>query len=160
MPPMTVAATPAYPTEREADVALRDGSMAHVRPIRPDDEARLLAFLRELPAEDRRMRFFSMSNNLGGTAHDEAHVDYIHSLGLLVTLGPDERVVGHALYTSAGQGRAEIAFAIGRELQGRGLATILLGQLAEAAAGNGIDTFEAVVLSENRRMLQVLRESG
>jgi hypothetical protein len=41
-----------------------------------------------------------------------------------------------------------------------GLATILLGQLADAAAASGMETFEAVVLPENRRMLQVLRESG
>jgi acetate---CoA ligase (ADP-forming) len=37
---------------------------------------------------------------------------------------------------------------------------LLLGQLAEAAAAHGIHTFEAVVLPENRRMLDVFRESG
>src|SRR5262249_26988543 len=55
---------------------------------------------------------------------------------------------------------AEVAFAIAPDYQGRGLATILLGQLAQAASEQGIDTFEALVLAENRRMLDVLRESG
>ena len=155
-----MSAPPAYPAELEADVALRDGSIAHIRPIRAEDEPRLLAFLRELSNDDRRMRFFSLGNDLSGTAHAEADVDYVHSLGLLATVGSPERIVGHALYAPSGERRAEVAFAIAAEYQGRGLATILLGQLADAAAANGIDTFEAVVLTENRRMLDVFRESG
>ena len=39
---------PGYPAYREADVVLRDGSTVHVRPIRPDDEQRLLTFFRTL----------------------------------------------------------------------------------------------------------------
>src|SRR5438552_3967747 len=144
----------------ESHVALRDGSVAHIRPIRAADEPHLLALLRGLSDDDRRLRFFSLGNDLARTAHDEADVDNVHSLGLLATVGSPERIVGHALYAPAGEGRAEVAFAIAAEFQGRGLATILLGQLADAAAANGIDTLEAIVLPENRRMLQVLRESG
>jgi acyl-CoA synthetase (NDP forming)/RimJ/RimL family protein N-acetyltransferase len=149
-----------YPEALEADIALRDGSIAHIRPIRTADEPRLLAFLRELSDDDRRMRFFSMGNDLSRAAHDEADVDYVNSLGLLATVGSPERLVGHALYAPAGDGRAEVAFAIAAEYQGQGLATMLLGQLADAAAAQGIVTFEAIVLMENRRMLNVLRASG
>jgi acyl-CoA synthetase (NDP forming)/RimJ/RimL family protein N-acetyltransferase len=149
-----------YPEALEADIALRDGSIAHIRPIRTADEPRLLAFLRELSDDDRRMRFFSMGNDLSRAAHDEADVDYVNSLGLLATVGSPERLVGHALYAPAGDGRAEVAFAIAAEYQGQGLATMLLGQLADAAAAQGVVTFEAIVLMENRRMLNVLRASG
>ena len=93
-----MSADAGYPAELEADVALRDGSIAHIRPIRAEDEPRLLAFLRELSDDDRRMRFFSLGNDLSRTAHDEADVDYVHSLGLLATVGSPERIVGHALY--------------------------------------------------------------
>src|SRR6266542_1856465 len=136
-----------YPVTREADVALRDGSTGHVRPIRADDEAALL-------------QFFSLGNNLEGAAREEAHVDYVRSYGLVVTVGPDQRIVGHAQYAPTGEGRAEVAFTISREYQGQGLASMLLGQLAEAGASNGIHTFEAVAKPENRRMLAVFRESG
>jgi acetyl coenzyme A synthetase (ADP forming)-like protein len=149
-----------YPVELEAAVATRDGALAHVRPVRPDDAERLLTFLRGLPDEDRRLRFFSLGGDLARTAHDETNVDYVSSLGLLATVGADERVVGHALYAPCGEGRAEVAFAIAHNFQGKGLATILLGQLAGAAAANGIEMFQALVLSENQKMLQVLRESG
>jgi acetate---CoA ligase (ADP-forming) len=149
-----------YPPGLEVDVALRDGSIAHIRPIRTDDEQSLLAFLHELSDSDRRMRFFSLGNDLSRTARDEADVDYVHSFGLLATAGSSERIVGHALYAPVSGGRAEVAFAIAADYQGRGLATLLLGQLADTAAVNGIHTFEAVVLPDNRRMLDVFRESG
>jgi hypothetical protein len=59
-----MSAPAANRAELEADVALRDGSIAHVRPIRTADEAQLLAFLRGLSDDDRRMRFFSLGNDL------------------------------------------------------------------------------------------------
>lgn len=149
-----------YPSNMEAEVAMRDGSLVHIRPVRPDDASRLKAFLQALPPEDRYLRFFSFGNNLARTARDETNVDYVTSLGLLATAGPDQRVVGHGLYVPGSPQRAEVAFAIARDYQGHGLATILLGQLAEAARRNSVETFEAVVLAENQRMLQVLRESG
>src|SRR5437868_13451224 len=115
--------------ELESHVALRDGSVAHIRPISAADEPHLLELLRGLSDDDRRMRFFSLGNDLSRTAHDEVDVDYVHSLGLLATVGSPERIVGHALYAPSdehGEGCAEVAFAIAAEYQGRGLATILL----------------------------------
>ena len=57
-------------------------------------------------------------------------------------------------------GRAEVAFTIADDYQGRGLGTLLLGQLAEAATANGISQFRAVVLPSNYHMLKVFRDSG
>jgi acetyl coenzyme A synthetase (ADP forming)-like protein len=149
-----------YPTELEAEVATRDGSIVHVRPIRPEDAERLLTFFRELPDDDRRLRFFSLGNDLKRTVRDETNIDYVSSLGLIATAGPEQRVVGHVLYAPYAEDRAEVAFTIARDYQGRGLGTLLLGQLAQAAAENGIDTFQALVMPENQRMLQLLRQSG
>jgi acetyl coenzyme A synthetase (ADP forming)-like protein len=149
-----------YPEELQATIVLRDGALARVRPIRPDDEAELLQFLQSLPEEDRRMRFFGLGSNLERTAIEEANVDYVHSLGLLATVEPEARIVGHVLYQLTGEATAEVAFAVLPSYQGLGLATLLLGQLAEAASRRGIQTFEAVVLNENLRMLDVLRGSG
>src|SRR4051794_35811806 len=160
MPAAVIPETRPYPAEREADVALRNGSIVHVRPIRAADEVPLLELFQALTPDDRLLRFFSLGTNLAGTARDEACVDYVRSYGLVVTVGPEQRLVGHALYAPTGEGRAEVAFTIAREYQGQGLASTLLGQLAEAAASNGIHTFEAIAKPENRRMLDVFRESG
>jgi hypothetical protein len=44
--------------------------------------------------------------------------------------------------------------------QGRGIATLLLAQLAEAAAAEGVRHFTAVVLAGNHRMIRTFRDSG
>ena len=56
--------------------------------------------------------------------------------------------------------RAEVAFAIADALQGQGIGTLLLEHLAAIARANGIEEFEAYVLGENNRMLQVFETSG
>jgi ribosomal protein S18 acetylase RimI-like enzyme len=53
-----------------------------------------------------------------------------------------------------------VAFAVADELQGMGIATILLSRLAQAAEESGIRWFEAEVLPQNHRMLEVFRDSG
>src|SRR5262249_13629515 len=108
----------------------------------------------------RVFRFFTAGANLEALARQQANVDYVQTHGLLATTGPEAWPVGHGLYVQTAAGRAEVAFEIADAMQGVGLGTILLGQLAERAAANGIHTFEAEVLPQNHRMLAVFRESG
>jgi acetate---CoA ligase (ADP-forming) len=75
--------------------------------------------------------------------------------------GADARVVGMGNYFSLGVGgRAEVAFLVRDDFQGRGLSTLLLERLAGIAAGIGFVGFEAEVLSENQAMINVFRDSG
>lgn len=152
--------TTPYPAHRQADIALRDGSTVHVRPIREDDEPRLLELLTTLSPHERALRFFSAGVDLAALAQHDSHVDYVQTYGLVATTGQDGRIVGHASYSRMDPEHAEVAFTIGEEYQGRGLGTLLLGQLAEVAAANGITQFRAVVLPANFRMLGVFRDSG
>jgi acetate---CoA ligase (ADP-forming) len=149
-----------YPAHREADVALRDGSTVHIRPIRAADRDGLLALLSSLSLDARVLRFFSPAVNLEATAEQESTVDYVSDFGLVATSGPEGRIVGHGMYARTGDERAEVAFTIDEGFRGRGLGTILLGELAEVAAANGIGVFEAVVLPDNRGMIGVFREAG
>lgn len=161
-PPAVPAEGSRYPAHRAAHVALRDGSTVYVRPIRREDENALLAFFQRLSPEARALRFFSATTDtfLIAEARRETDVDYVKTYGLVAATGPEETIVGHALYAAVEEGRAEVAFAIAQEYQGRGLATILLAHLAEAAAANGIGVFEAEILASNHKMLEVFRESG
>jgi acetyl coenzyme A synthetase (ADP forming)-like protein len=147
-----------YPREREAEVVLRDGSTVHVRPIRTEDQPAIVEFLKNLSGESRYLRFFSGFVNLEKTASQTVDVDYRSRYGLVATAGP--AVVAHATYLQIQPDRAEVALAIADSMQGKGLGTILVGQLAEAAHDNGITVFEATVLPQNHRMIEVFRESG
>ncbi|MDR5697152.1 MAG: GNAT family N-acetyltransferase [Armatimonadota bacterium] len=154
--------SPHYPSHLEADVVLRDGSTVRIRPVRPDDEGDLVAFFRALSADSLAMRFFAPVTDhfLAEEAGRLVQVDYVRDFGMVATAGADERIVAHAMYAATDGDRAEVAFAIADDYQGRGLGTILLGQLAEVASANGIRVFEAEVLPANHRMLDVFRDSG
>jgi len=149
-----------YPASREADVILRDGSTVHVRPVRREDRGALADFFAALTADSRGFRFFSAAPNVDAEADRAVDVDYADSYGLIATRGEDGQPVGHSGYFRSSAGRAEVAFAVSDALQGRGLGTILLAHLAEVATDQGIDTFEAEVLPQNHRMIEVFRESG
>lgn len=149
-----------YPAHREADVVLRDGSTAHIRPVRPEDEKRVLAFYESLSAEARKLRFFGEAVDLATAARTDVSADYVNDCTLVAEVGPEATIVGVATYHRLDAQRAEVALAIADAYQGRGLGTIMIGHLAEIAAANGIRVFVAWVLPENYRMIQVFRDLG
>jgi acetyl coenzyme A synthetase (ADP forming)-like protein len=152
--------TSVYPTHREAIIVLRDGSTLSVRPVRRDDEAELSRFFANLSLESRVFRFFAAVANADASIKRMVDVDYVAKYGIVAVAGAHDEIVGHAMYVAIEPGKAELALAVADAYQGRGLGTILLGQLAEAASLAGIQVLEAVVRPENHRMLEVLRESG
>ena len=151
--------TPAS-VRREGDVVLRDGSTVRIRVMRPADEPGLCALLASLSDESRWLRFYCQQNSaaIAAEAHREANLD--QAFGLIACSGDDERVVGHAFYVAIDDERAEVAFTIANDFQSRGLGSILLSQLADVAAANGINVFEAEVVAANHAMLRVFRSSG
>src|SRR3954469_2375979 len=148
------------PVAADVHIALRDGSTAHVRPVVPSDEPALRAFLEGLSDNSRWLRFFSLGVNLDKAARAGASGDRPEGYGLIVTAGAEERIVAHAVFELERPERAEVAFAVADEMQGRGLATVLIAHLAQVASARGVTTFTATVLPENRRMISVFRESG
>ena len=55
---------------------------------------------------------------------------------------------------------AEVAFVIQDEHQGRGLGTIFLEHIAQAARERGMRRFVAEVLPDNQRMFEVFHHAG
>ncbi len=141
---------------------LRDGTTVRVRPARPSDAPGLERLLQGLSEESRYLRFFSGMVDLPRMVAWATQIDHQRRDGLVATTGPADRIVAHAGWErEAGRPeRAEIAMVIADAFQGRGLGTLLLGQLAESARALGVDLFTAQVLPGNYQMLQVFRDSG
>jgi acetyl coenzyme A synthetase (ADP forming)-like protein len=145
----------------ETDVVLRDGRTVHVRPARPDDRDRLEDYFIGLSEESRRLRFWGPVVDVRQQASRAVDIDYLDHMTLLAFGGPElTEVLGGAQYVREGAARAEIAMSTSDELQGQGLASILIAHLAEAAHANGIEFFSAQVLPENHRMIEVFRHTG
>ena len=149
----------AYPSEREADVVLRDGTTVHVRPVRADDGPAVHKFLEALSAESIGLRFFG-TPNLDWATSWSVDVDYADRFALVAEGGNPHAILAHAAYARIDANRAEVAFMVADQWQGRGISTILLAHLAETAQQHGISTFIAEVLPQNHRMIDVFRESG
>ncbi len=148
------------PGDRSRDAVLRDGSSVHLRTARPEDEAGLAAFLQALSFESRRLRFGGVVTDFQGVAHGWAVPSRPGDCSLVAEAGVDGRIIAHASYNRVAPETAEVAFAVADDYRGRGIATLLLEELAERAHDDGITTFYAEVLPENARMLEVFRESG
>src|SRR6266545_884436 len=147
---------------READVALRDGTTVRVRPAGPSDAPGMERLLRGLSEESRYLRFFSSAVDLPRMVAWATQVDHQRRDGLVATTGTEGRILAHAGWEREGQRseRAEVALVIDDAFQGRGLGTLLLGQLAESARAQGVELFTAEVLPGNYQMVQVFRDSG
>jgi acetate---CoA ligase (ADP-forming) len=146
--------------DRARDTILRDGSAIRVRPALPGDEPGLVEFLRGLSAESLRMRFAGTVADLDRQAHRWAVPADPGSCSLVAETGMANRIVGHGSYDRIENDVAEVAFIVADSWQGRGIATLLLEELAERAQEAGIVSFCADVLPENARMFEVFRESG
>ncbi|HET8952089.1 MAG TPA: GNAT family N-acetyltransferase, partial [Solirubrobacteraceae bacterium] len=147
------------PVQQVSDVVLRDGTTLHVRPVEADDETALLEFLEALSPDSRAFRFMSLGVDLRKIASNAVEADGAARFGL-VAVGASGAIVAHAMYVQIDERSAEVAFAVADELQGHGLGTVLLGLAADAAHRAGIGRFVALVRADNRRMIEVFRESG
>jgi acetyl coenzyme A synthetase (ADP forming)-like protein len=150
-----------YPARYESDILLRDGSTLHLRPIKPDDAHALIDFHKRLSPRSVYFRYFSPLPELGeDRAVTISTVDYHNNFGLIGELAG--RLVAFACYYRDGQAldRAEVAFVTEDALQGRRIATRMLERLAEIARDHGIATFEAYVLGDNRKMMDVFINTG
>jgi acyl-CoA synthetase (NDP forming)/RimJ/RimL family protein N-acetyltransferase len=150
---------PGYPREWEADVLLADGGVAHLRPIRPSDADRLVAFYERVSPESKYLRFFAPYPRLSDRDVKRfTEVDYVRRVAFILTLGENMIAVGR--YDRVEDDHAEVSFLIEDAHQGRGIAQLLLEHLAQAARERGITRFVAEVLPENRRMAKVFADAG
>jgi len=148
-----------YPSELAREIVLADGVRLALRPIRADDEPRLVALYDRLSHHTAYQRFFAVMKRLPPDwAHFLANVEYQRRLALVVERGPAAELIAVARYESLDEpGTAEIAFVVQDGWQNRGLGTLLLGDLLAAAGARGLHRFRAYVLADNRRMLDLLR---
>jgi acyl-CoA synthetase (NDP forming)/GNAT superfamily N-acetyltransferase len=158
----------AYPAHWEADVVLRDGGTARIRPITPEDAHRLVSFYEQVSDESKYYRFFAPYPRLSDKdVHRFTHHDYVDRVGLAVTVGGDfiatvryDRINAQGRPASAPADEAEVAFLVQDAHQGRGVASALLEHIAAVARERGIRRFAAEVLPANSKMIKVFRDAG
>jgi len=142
---------------RDIDVVLRDGSSVRIRAAKPTDEQAILAFLTGLSETSRTLRFREPAD-LAAVARRWSGIEDCPDCSIIAVQGGE--ILGQASYERQAADRAYAGFTVADSFQGRGLGTLLLKRLAEAADADGVTVFEARVHPDNHKMLEVLRESG
>ena len=149
--------------EDRGSVELPDGTSVAYRAIAPDNAAALQRFHHRLSQRSIYLRFFGAKPELSDRkAGYFTNVDRINRFAL-VALDPErpEEIISVVSFDREGDtDRAEYAAAVEDRWQGRGLGLVLTRCLIEAALKRGIRVFTGVVLFENRRMLNLLRDLG
>jgi acetyl coenzyme A synthetase (ADP forming)-like protein len=142
------------------DVVVRDGSTVCVRQADERDVAALIQFLQSLSPQSLYYRFHGRPALSETQTRALIGLDGHEATALVAESGG--RIVAFASYYRDGAvaDRAEVAFAVSDAVQGHGLGTRLLEQLAKVGREAGINTFQAKVLGDNRQMLEVFRNSG
>ncbi|MFE1193361.1 GNAT family N-acetyltransferase [Streptomyces olivaceoviridis] len=157
-----------YPAHWEADVVLRDGGTARIRPITVDDADRLVSFYEQVSDESKYYRFFAPYPRLSAKdVHRFTHHDFVDRVGLAATIGGEfiatvryDRIGTGGMPASAPADEAEVAFLVQDAHQGRGVASALLEHIAAVARERGIRRFAAEVLPANTKMIKVFTDAG
>ncbi|WP_449353247.1 bifunctional acetate--CoA ligase family protein/GNAT family N-acetyltransferase [Streptomyces shaanxiensis] len=157
-----------YPAHWEADVVLRDGGTARIRPITVDDADRLVSFYEQVSDESKYYRFFAPYPRLSAKdVHRFTHHDFVDRVGLAATVGGEfiatvryDRIGDDGMPASAPADEAEVAFLVQDAHQGRGVASALLEHIGAVARERGIRRFAAEVLPANVKMIKVFTDAG
>lgn len=165
---MTTESDPSYPDHWEADVVLRDGGTARIRPITTDDAGRLVSFYEQVSDESKYYRFFAPYPRLSDRdVHRFTHHDYVDRVGLAATIGGEfiatvryDRIGADGRSATGPSDEAEVAFLVQDAHQGRGVASALLEHIGAVARERGIRRFAAEVLPANSKMIKVFTDAG
>ena len=140
---------------------LTGGDTVVIRPIRPDDKARLQAGLRRLSEDTIRRRFLSAKPRFtSAELRYLTEVDGHDHIALVAVDGQGDLVgVARTVRLPDRPHTAEMAIVVGDHLQGQGLGRELAQRIADAALAQGIRYFAATMLGENlpaRRLVRAI----
>lgn len=145
------------------EALLRDGRVIRLRMATWEDRERMQAFYGRLSPTSRNQRFHGgrkapRANELPVSSAPGG--ERVAQVALLA--GPaGERIIGIGEWERTGSGDgAEITIAVDDQFQSRGIGTLLLEGLVDAALGAGIRRFSALVQAQNGVMLELFRQSG
>jgi RimJ/RimL family protein N-acetyltransferase len=158
------AAMPTRVDDVDLDALLLDGRRVRIRTVLQADAAALRAMHDQVGADALYLRFFSSSRaNVPEEVRALTRPPGDDHCALVAEI--DGQIVGVASFERAGADTsqdktAEIAFLVDDTHRGRGVGSLLLRELANAAVSVGIRSFVADTLVWNSPMLHVLAHAG
>lgn len=149
-------------TEFPKEIALEDGTVVVVRPLRPDDGPALQAFFAALPEDDR----YWLKEDVADPAVIERWVkelDYRRVLPLVATHDGDivADATLHRRFYGARSHLGEIRVVVHPQYRRRGLGLLLIGELVALAADMHLERlYVEIVSGVEQPALEVVQQAG
>jgi len=141
---------------------LESGKTVEFRPLLPSDEFAYRNFFYSLQEKTIYFRFFYKMRNFTHEVVQKqwASLDYRHNISIIgqTQKGGHKEIIAIGSYGKEDDHRAEVAFVVREDFQGKGLGSHLLEMLETIARQNGFTAFAATVLRENASMLKVFKK--
>lgn len=144
-------------------VRLDDGRSIVLRPVIPEDRARIEAGVRQMSDLTRYFRFFAQTPQLSeAQLRYFTEVDQVHHVAwAAVEDAPGQPGVGLGRFIRIdGDETAEFALAVVDPWQHHGVGRLLLAKLLLDARRLGVRTLRGYVLADNERMMRWMRQLG
>lgn len=150
-----------YPAKME-ETRVYDGIEVRFRAAKPVDDRRIQEHFYNMTPEDIQSRFFHektcfFRDDMEGMFQ----IDYVKDLTVVAVTGEFGfgKVIGMGVYLlEPAHNMAEIAFSVSKEWQGRGIASVILDKLVEAARENGIAGVVAYTTMNNKGMINLFKK--
>jgi len=149
-----------YPARME-ETRVYAGQSVMFRPAKPVDDRLIQEHFYSMDEKDVQTRFFSMRRSFYREDMETLfQVDYIKNLSIVAVIGEVgfEKVIGLGMYALEHGTVAEVAFSTAKDWQGKGIASVILQKLAEAAQENGFTSLVAYMLPTNTGMIKLFKK--
>ncbi len=151
-----------YPHHLEEQVELKDGQHCLFRPILPEDEPQLRAFIAQVTKEDLYYRYFSEINEF--THEDLANmtqIDYDREMAIVAVRqhnGTDEIIGVTRAISDADNIDAEFSVLVRSDLKGLGMGRRLLEKMIRYTRDHGLQQLNGITMPNNSGMITLARK--
>jgi acetyltransferase len=157
-----------YPEQYVSGSKTSSGEEVVIRPIRPEDEPKLIEFHKELSERSVYLRYFQPLKLSQRTAHERltriCHIDYNREMALVAERvneqGKAEIIAVGRMSKLHGVPEAELAALVRDGFQGKGLGSELYRQLLQIARDEKLVKVHSNMLRENLEMKAICQTLG
>jgi len=153
-----------YPTRLVMNWTLADGTEVLLRPIKPEDEPLKFELLTSVSEDTLKGRFFQKITNI---THEMllrlCNIDYDREIAIVAEIKKDQKkkLIGTGtLIIDPNFETGEFAILVHDDFQGKGLGYKLLDTIIGIAQEKGLERFFGLVLSGNKKMINLTRKLG
>ena len=151
-----------YPSKYASNLKDKNGSLVHLRAIKPEDEDRFNELFKSLSPQTMRFRFFEIIKELSHeTLTRYCNLDYDREIAMVAETPNSKRIIGVSRVIIDANGKSgEFAVLVGDQWQGFGVGFKLMDSLIKIAKDKDLKKIYGYVMVNNDKMLNLCNRLG